>query len=154
MKALISRKYLDSYDMRQLTRAVHELFDDYNFIRSLIKERLIERPINSNPVKNHYNNYNEELKAITKRETYINYLKEFDKKMEYLKSTLTEDELKILEYCIENRESDKEVCDRVAKSYKSYFIIKKSCYVKIALKFNLLSDMGDIALERGFKVVA
>lgn len=154
MKALISRKYLDNFDMKELSKAVFELFDDYNFICSLVKEHMIESSNYISDSKNKLNNSNEELKSVLKRESYMNYIKEFDRKIENLKTTFTDDELKVFQYSIEDRETDKELCNRILKTYKTYFVIKKSCYVKVALKFNLLSETVDDTLERTFVAIA
>lgn len=154
MKALISKKYLDNFDMKVLSKAVFELFDDYNFICSLVKEHMIEGTSTINNSKSKFNNSSEELKSVLKRESYVKYLKEFERKIDNLKTTFTDDELKVFQYSIEDRETDKELCDRVRKTYKTYFVIKKSCYVKVALKFNLLSETVDETLERTFVAVA
>lgn len=154
MKALISRKYLDNFDMKELSKAVFELFDDYNFICSLVKEHMIESSNYISDSKNKLNNSNEELKSVLKRESYMNYIKEFERKIENLKTTFTDDELKVFQYSIEDRETDKELCNRILKTYKTYFVIKKSCYVKVALKFNLLSETVDDTLERTFVAIA
>ena len=154
MKALISKKYLDSFDMKELSKAVFELFDDYNFICSLVKAHMIENSNNINNSKNKFNSSSEELKSVLKRESYVKYLNEFDRKIEDLKSSFTDDELKVFQYSIEDRETDKELCDRILKTYKTYFAIKKSCYVKVALKFNLLSETVDETLERTFMAIA
>lgn len=152
MKALISKKYLDNFDMKKLSKAVFDLFDDYNFICGLVKENMIESSHYSDNSKNKFNSSNEELKSVVKRESYVRYLKEFDRKIENLKSTFTDDELKVFQYSIEDRETDKELCDRIHKTYKTYSVIKKSCYVKVALKFNLLSETVDQTLARTFVV--
>ena len=154
MKALISKKYLDNFDMKVLSKAVFELFDDYNFICSLVKEHMIEGTNTINNRKSKFNNSSEELKSLLKRESYAKYLKEFERKIDNLKTTFTDDELKVFQYSIEDRETDKELCDRIMKTYKTYFVIKKSCYVKVALKFNLLSETVDETLERTFVAVA
>lgn len=66
---------------------------------------------------------------------------DFDAKIKYLKLSLTDDELKIFHYGIEERETDKELMDRISKSYKTFLIIKKSCYIKVALRFSLVRNM-------------
>lgn len=153
MKALISKKYLDYFDMKVLSKEVCNLFDDYNFMYSLVKEHMFERTNFTSTSKSKINTSNEELKSILKNESYINYLKEFEKKIENLKTTFTDDELVVFHYSIEDRETDKEICERIKKTYKTYFIIKKSCYIKVALKFNLLSDTIEETLERTFATV-
>ncbi len=154
MKALISRKYLDNFEMKELSKAVFDLFDDYNFICSLVRDHMIEKTNCRDYAKNKSNSSSEELKSLLKRESYIKYLKEFEKKVEDLKANFTDDELKVFKYSIGDRETDKELCDRITKTYKTYFIIKKSCYVKVALKFNLLPETVDETLERTFMAVA
>ena len=76
--------------------------------------------------------------SIIVRFSLAKYLDEFDRKLEYLLSTLTADELKIYNYSVLAREQDKQVRDRICKTDKTYYPIKKSCYVKLALRFGLV----------------
>lgn len=153
MKALLSQKYLLDFDMKILIREVNELFDNYNFICELVdRNEIIDnknslKEFNSNNFANSIQN-----KTIEKIESYISYIQKFNRKLEHLKTTLTEDELTIFKYSIEERESDKIICDRICKTYKTYYNIKKSCFVKVALKFNLSVDAVNSTLERTFQL--
>ena len=64
--------------------------------------------------------------------------KEIDILSAYLPADLTDDELKIYKYSILLREQDKQIKDRICKTDKTYYPIKKSCYVKVALRFSLV----------------
>ena len=146
MKALLSKRYLENFDMKVLTKEVEDLFDDYNFICELTDKKMIDNKREEKPLKKGI--YSIELKHVIKLEDYINYIKEFDARLEALKNSFTEDELMIFKYGIEERERDKEICDRLCKTYKTYYIIKKSCFVKIALRFNLAVDAVNSTLEK------
>lgn len=143
MKVLLRKKYLDEYDLKQIVKAVHNLFDDYNYKQSIAQEylegllchQLIDRPEHltkhrkSDPTQ----------KSVEKREKVVKYLNEFDTKLSFLlDNKLTPEEIKIYKYCILEREQDKVVRDRICKTDKTFYPIKKSCYVKIALRFGLV----------------
>lgn len=134
MKALISRKYLDNFEMKELSKAVFDLFDDYNFICSLVRDHMIEKTNCRDYAKNKSNSSSEELKSLLKKRIIYKIFKRVWKKVEDLKANFTDDELKVFKYSIGDRETDKELCDRITKTYKTYFIIKKSCYVKSCFK--------------------
>ena len=85
-------------------------------------------------------------------EIVVKYVNDFDAKIKYLKLNLTDDELTIFRYGIEERETDKELMDRIRKSYKTYLIIKKSCYIKIALRFSLVKNM-DKAIFKAISIM-
>lgn len=145
MKALLSKKHLENFDMKVLTKEVEELFDNYNFLCELVDMSMIEDKKGEERLQKGI--YSIEMKKIIKIENYINYIREFDNKIEALKSSFTDDELQIFKYGIEERESDKVICDRICKTYKTYYIIKKSCFVKIALRFNLATEAVSKTLE-------
>lgn len=152
MRALLSKRYLEYFDMKVLTKEVEDLFDNYNFISELADKNMIESKKDEIPLKKGI--YSVEMKRVVKIENYINYIKEFDKKLESLKSSFTDEELTIFKYGIEERESDKEICDRICKTYKTYYTIKKSCFVKIALRFNLSVEAVNSTLERVCEISA
>ncbi len=144
MRALLAKKYIDDFDMKQISKDVFELFDEYNYKKELAQQYLygsLSHEIKDMPETHQHGNSDPVYKAAIKREKLLNYVSNFDTKIKYLKLSLTDDELKIFHYGIEERETDKEVMDRICKSYKTYLVIKKSCYIKIALRFSLVKDM-------------
>ena len=50
----------------------------------------------------------------------------------------TPEEMKIYNHSVIGREQDKQIRDRICKTDRTYYPIKKSCYVKIALRFGLV----------------
>jgi len=46
--------------------------------------------------------------------------------------------MKIYNHSVIGREQDKQIRDRICKTDRTYYPIKKSCYVKIALRFGLV----------------
>lgn len=144
MGVLLTKTYVDAFDMKQLTKAIFKLFDDYNYKVNLA-EHYLDVSLNHNfsdvPTFSTGRRSDPTGNSAEKREKLLKYIKEFEAKVKYIKTVLTDDELKIYHYCIEERETDKEVCDRLVKSYKTYYQIKKSCYVKIALRFGLVNEL-------------
>jgi len=142
MKVELKKKYLDQYNLKILVKAVHNLFDDYNYKEAIAQEYLdeiFERRLNDNPEYSKYRKKKDTTyDTVRKRDKVVKYLNEFDRKRNHLLSTLTSDELKIYNYCVLAREQDKQVRDRICKTDKTYYPIKKSCYVKLALRFGLV----------------
>ena len=146
MKLLLRKMYLDEYDLKPIVKAVHNLFDDYNYKKIISKgyyDESLKHEISYRP-EDLRNRRNSDFtsKSIEKKEKVDKYLKEFDKKLEYLLETFTEDELKIYKYCVLGRIQDKEMRDRICKTDKTYYPIKKSCYVKIAIGFDLVDGFS------------
>lgn len=142
MKVELKKKYLDEYDLKVIAKAVYNLFDDYNYKKAIAQEYLdsiYQRKSNNEPVySKHRKKIDSTYEIVKKRERVVKYLDEFDRKLDYLLSTLTADELKIYTYSVLAREQDKQVRDRICKTDKTYYPIKKSCYVKLALRFGLV----------------
>jgi len=142
MQVEFKKQYLDEYDLRPLVKAVYNLFDDYNYKKAIAQEYLdsiYQHRISDKP---EYSKYHKKVdttyNTVEKREKVVNYLKDFDKKLDYLLSTLSEDERKVYKYSIIAREKDNVVRDEICKTDKTYYLIKKSCYVKFALRFGLV----------------
>lgn len=142
MQVEFKKKYLDEYDLKAIVKAVYNLFDDYNYKKAIAQEyldsiyqhRLTDKPEYSKYHKKIDSTYN----TVEKREKVVNYLNEFDRKLEFLLSTFTAEEMKIYNHSVIGREQDKQIRDRICKTDRTYYPIKKSCYVKIALRFGLV----------------
>ena len=147
MKLLLSKKYLDEFDLSICGKKIFDLFDDYNFLRNLVDNN-IDIEYKSEVPSNNKVIINPELSKIIKRDTIENALNIFDKKIENLKNNMTDDEIRILNYSIIERETDAEVQARICKYSRTFYQIKKSCYVKIILKFNLLDRKVNSIIER------
>lgn len=149
MRALLTKEYIDIYDMRKISRAVLKLFDDYNYKKAIVQ--VYENFNSSNSLSyEHRNTKNIKsdptYKKFAKRDRLLGYLNCFEEQMNNLKSTFTDDELKVFHFTIEERMSDKITRDKINKADKTYYLIKKSCYVKIALKFGLIDVEEDTIL--------
>ena len=144
MKVELRKRYLDEYDLKVIAKAVYNLFDDYNYKKAIAQEYLdsiYQRKSNNEPAiarSKYRKKIDSTYEIVKKREKVVKYLNEFDRKLDYLLSTLTADELKIYTYSVLAREQDKQVRDRICKTDKTYYPIKKSCYVKLALRFGLV----------------
>ena len=144
MIALLAKKYIKNFNMKQINKEVTDLFDKYNLKKQLADQYLDEafkRELKGEEgacsIRRHSN---PTAKSAASREKLLEYIDNFDTKIKFLKSNLTDDELIIFHYGIEEKETDTEIMDRVCKSYKTYLIIKKSCYIKVALRFNLVKN--------------
>ncbi len=142
MRVEFRKKYLDEYDLKSIVRAVYNLFDDYYYKKAVAQEYLESlqqhRLSDDREYSKNHKKVDSTYKIVEKREKVVNYLKEFDRKLEHLLTNLTDDEIKIYKYSILAREQDKQIRDRICKTDKTYYLIKKSCYVKFALRFSLV----------------
>lgn len=151
MRALLAKKYIKNFNMRQINDKVIDLFDEYNAKKQLADQYLDEAfkkglkgEEGACSVRRHSN---PTVKSAEDRAELLKYIDNFDTKVKFLKSNLTNDELIIFRYGIGERETDSELMDRICKSYKTYLIIKKSCYIKVALRFNLVKNAEKIIFK-------
>ncbi len=142
MRVEFKKKYLDEYNLKTIARAVYNLFDDYYYKKAVAQEYLESignyRFSNDKEYSKNHRKVDSTYKTVEKREKVVNYLNEFDRKLEHLLTSLTDDEMVIYKHSILGREQDKVVRDRICKTDKTYYLIKKSCYVKFALRFSLV----------------
>ena len=117
MQALINTDAVKQINTKQLCTNVIKKFDEYNKRQIIVKTT-------------------EELENIQNYNTkFVTY---FENKINYIKTQFTEDEKIIYENSIENRKKDKEIMSNLCKKGHSYYDIKKSCYLKIALGFGIV----------------
>lgn len=142
MKLLLRKIYLDEYDLKPIVKAVHNLFDDYNYKKTISKgyyDESLRHELSYKPEDSrHRKKTDTTLETVQKKEKVDKYLNEFDRKLNFLLETFTDDELKVFKYCVLGRVQDKEMRDRICKTDKTYYPIKKSCYVKLAIGFDLV----------------
>ena len=151
MRVLLTKEYIDYFDLKQISKDILKLFDDYNYKVSVAQLYIDcgqhgELSYRGESLSK-YRKFSSVEQAVIKREKLMKYIDDFNVKIKNLKLTLTDDELEIFHYAVEERETDKELCDRICKSYKTYYQIKKSCFVKIALRFNLVREKEEMILE-------
>lgn len=142
MQVEFKKKYLDEYDLKAIVKAVCNLFDDYNYKKAVAQEYLDSAYQHNLSYKPEYSKYHKKIDStyniVEKRDKVVNYLNEFDRKLEFLISTFTPEEKVIYTHSVIGREQDKQIRDRICKTDKTFYPIKKSCYVKIALRFGLV----------------
>ena len=129
MRVLLAKEYVDKFYLKELSKRIYKKWDEYNYkvflaknyfgkATSTIKEVVISDTHSvSNPTQS----------VLIKREELLNEIKKFNIKVKNFKATLTDDEKSIFKYGI-----------AIAKSLKTTRQIKRSCYVKVALHFNLI----------------
>lgn len=142
MKVVLKPEYLQEYNERQIVAAVYNLFDDYNYKKLILKGYFDD-------TSNHDLNYKPEDLRYRKNSDYVSskseekekvqaYIDKFEKKLNIVLEKLTDEEKIIYKYSIRQRLRDKEIFDKVCKQDKKYYQIKKSCFVKFALSFDLV----------------
>lgn len=139
---LISKVYLEKLDMEKIKRDVLKLFDVYDYMVVLSKQYEASKSMNIKEecfVQKKKDPVFEQTARLIRASEYV---EKFDKKIEALKETLTEEELIIFQMRILKRKTIADTCNVLGKSYKGMLNIKKSCYVKVALAFGLL-DMDE-----------
>ena len=141
MKLLLTKEYLDRFDLKQVSRAVMKLFEDYNYKIYVSKHYKVNRSYFKGESSISLKNYrsNSVLEEVINREQILEYINSFKYKIRTLKYSFTEEENTVFKYSVQEKMPDKELCDELAKSYKKVKLIKKSCYVKIALEFGLVN---------------
>lgn len=144
MRALLRNVYLKNYNARFLVNSVHDLYDDYNY------QRFLSKNIYDNALKESLCLTEDDLSYSKKsdptaqtfklKQDLKKIIRLFDRKVEIMLGEFTEDEKIIYNDCILNRLPDKVVKDKICKTDKTYYRIKKSCYLKVALCFGLVDD--------------
>ena len=150
MRALLAKDYIEEFDLKNLSKIIIKNFDEYNYKQFVAQQHidaslghpLIER------LEAFTNKKSDPTELIVeKRQNLIKSIDKFDKTLKLLKDEFTDDERDIFHYTVEERETDKEARAKICKSEKTYYYIKKSCYVKIVLKFNWLKDYDSLILK-------
>lgn len=142
MRVLLRKMYLDDYDLKMVVKAVHNLFDDYNHKKLIVKGYFdgdLQHGLYDDPSDKRYKKKKDSVSdaAVLKEEVKV-YLDLFERKLENIKERFTEDEMLIYKYSVLARLPDKAMRDKICKTDKTYYPIKKSCYVKLALSFDLI----------------
>ncbi len=149
MKVLLTKEQVNNYNMRKLTKKIFKKFDEYNYhlelaqsyIDSSITKELSDMPISksgkSDPT----------WSSTAKREKVLKYIDDFELKLKYLRANLTKEEKEVLKLSIIDREPNDVLCNKLVKQYKAVYWIKKSCYVKVALRFNLVNEREKAILK-------
>lgn len=137
---VLSKTEMAKYSTRLVTKKVNDLIEAYNDVLLAIDDFDIklsfgERDetsfISSNKISDITGS------AVTTKESLKSLVNIFEKRMEYVKKLFTEDEKLIFEYSIEKQRPDLYVQNIVKKYDKTFYSLKKSCYLKIYIYFKL-----------------
>lgn len=141
MRGKFNKKYLENYNLKDLSKSIMELNELIFYYRIAIKKYWTNNKcgdINATLNSNH-NVCDMTGNALMKLENMKRTVERYDRKIKYLKkNVLTDDEWKIFHYAIEQGESSEVIMERINRSEKTYYKIKKSAFLKIALEFNLI----------------
>lgn len=149
MRALLNDSTFEKFNTKVLYSKIIDLFDTYNTNQIAIKniaEKSLVRKQELREESFQQRKSDPTWKATVESEKFVDYVLDFESKINFLKSQFTEDEAIIFHYSLEERELDKEIMDRICKSEHRYYQIKKSCYLKIALCFGLVKPKNEKAV--------
>ena len=141
MRALIDEKTVEKFNSKKLYKQVLEKFDEYNISKLTIQhiaQKSLTKTMNLREEKFQNTKSDKTLAYTIESEKYVNFVYDFESKIEFLKTQFTIDESIIFNRSIEERELDKIIMDTICKSEHKYYQIKKSCYLKIALCFGII----------------
>ena len=150
VRALLKLSYIENFRMKDLSDVIIDEFDKYNYKVSIAQsyiDSMLGNRQTEHPETNKKGKTDSVLVAVEKRQKILKEIEEFERKVKDIKSVLNDDELIVFHYCIEERETNEEVCDRMCKSMKTFLHIKKSCYVKVALRLNLTKKLEKAVLK-------
>lgn len=139
MKVLLSKECLSKYELKEIIKRVHQLFEDYNS-KKMWLNFICEKTLSSHKNEEVFlkqNISNPVMEATIRREQLMTELDSFNTKLKLLKTTFTREEKLIFKYCVEERKQEYELCTLLHRSVKTVRWIKKSCYIKIAIQFGL-----------------
>ena len=146
MKVLLEERLLNQYNTRQLFTDVLRLFDEFNTKQFFAQEYLYKFSKDTTDLNSFISQNSKSdptWKSLVIKDKFVKYVIDFERKMEFIKTQLTEDEFIIYKYSLEEREMDKVIRNRINKSEHKYYQIKKSCYLKIALLFRLVPSIEE-----------
>lgn len=151
MKILLEVNQFQKIDSKSLYREVLKLFDEYYAHLIAVEDISISKAFNvSTEIREECFQKgisNPTYKAVIEAERDLEYVRRFEEQITFIKNRLTNDEEKIFNQSILNRESDKEIMFDMCKSEHKYYQIKKSCYLKIALRFGIVKLKSDNSLQ-------
>ena len=155
MKVLLEEKVLKLFNTRQLFQDVLNLFDEYNTKQFMLNDAVYKSLDSSHLEKliGQKGKTDSVWKSVLVCDKYLNDVSEFKRKIQMLKMQMTDDELIIFNYSLEEREIDKVIMNRINKSNHKYYQIKKSCYLKIALTFGLVCSIEENAYLEATQII-
>ncbi len=149
VRALLKLSYIENFNMKKLTNAIFQEFDKYNYEIN-VAQSYIDSMLGSGDIQVVSNNRGKSqpvLSIVEKRQKILDEIDAFEKKIKEVKAILSDDELLVFHYSIEERETNAQVSDRMCRSMKTFLHIKKSCFVKVALKLGLTDNLDKIILK-------
>ena len=150
MRVLLAKEYVNKFYLKELSKRIYKKWDEYNYKVFLAKNYFgkATSTIKEVAISDTHSVSNPTQSVLIKREELLNEIKKFNIKVKNFKATLTDDEKSIFKYGIEQRLTDEEMADAIAKSLKTTRQIKRSCYVKVALHFNLIQKDDKAVYKR------
>lgn len=87
MRALLAKKYINDFDIKEISKDIFELFDKYNYKKELAQQYLygsLSRKLQDTPESHKGGTSDPVYKAAIKREKLLDYVNEFDTKNQIL----------------------------------------------------------------------
>ena len=145
MAYVYSKELTKVFDMKKISFEVRKFFNNYHLLCDCLKDYNIDNltsKIKDVPISSKGGKTDSVWKAVKEITDIKEQLNNINKKIAYLKrKELTDSERLVFKYSIMNGELDEIVQDKVGLSYKTYQQTKKSCYIKVAIKFNLTKGL-------------
>ncbi len=140
MKMLIDENLVCPFCARELYKKVLNLFDDYYIHKLTADHPLMQKAYlqKSQEEFHQKKNFDSTFYSVLQHEKALNYIEKFEKQIEYIKEHFTAEENIIFTLSVMERKPDKSIIIELNKSEHYYYKIKKSCYLKIALRFELI----------------
>lgn len=142
MKILLEESQVQKIDSKKLYRKILDLFDEYYVHMIALEDIATSKAFNySTEVREECFQKgisNPTYSAMVSAERDLEYVRKFEERLEFIKQQFTPDEEIIFKQSIIERVSDKEIMFALCKSEHKYYQIKKSCYLKIGLRFGIV----------------
>ena len=133
---------INNYNFKEVKNSVLNHFNNYRFYKNRINliEARIKCALNSDNLGIFSNKKNDPtFNKVEQIEKFRNYIKIFDETIDKLKDYLTDDEKTIFDLSIIDRCSDEELAYELSINKQHLYKPKKSCYIKTAEFYNLVS---------------
>lgn len=156
MAYIYKQNITDLFNMRQISYEVRKYFKTYHFLQKCLTENTIDEILSLGLVKNYdYDTFIQNNRPSDKVWEAVKELNDLQEKMRITnrkiynlkRRDLTEAERIIFKYSILEDNRDSVVQNLTNLSDNTYKQAKKSCYVKTAIKFNLIKEW-DVSLSK------
>ena len=139
-KYFIEVDNVDAYDYEKTKRKVDDVFSKYRAYKQ--KKEIIMKRYNAALSLDNLGIFSNQTSdpvcnKVEQSEKYTNYIDTIDKVYELYQKDLSKDEKIVYKKCMLAKHTDDELMEDLCMSHGSCFVRKRSCYIKVALWFDL-----------------